>query len=549
MLRPRWKLRIGQPLLQPREPVHALCCEVVTQSGKPWCPTTVPSVQDRFWCSDRMPARASSWSAVDGHCKFSFCSAMFPVFLCLLQHCQFSFALAFTLSQWYRPSAGNAIFFHGKFQAFSAYVRLPSRFLSLAVAFAGAFHPRCYFRSVQKGGVGSGYFAVSWQWIFHRLGFFPSFWFTGNLVFFLGMLDSRGGMSASCSRKAALDGRNLASWTQCGSSCKGLSRPSLKLEFAKFITVWWGNLWNICWTSAPQLGDNFFQPVFLAFLTTQDCLDVAWHEGRVYVAGSGNRRLCVWRLLALFHPRQWAAVKVKFRNRCDPRIRFKEAFDTDARPVLWISSFGPLNFVWAFWTFSGLPSKQSQCYRSGLQWGCCGGTQGPFCRKELGAIWHRPRSYLAGSLGLAQALSPEQTSKKMMVAHWGRWETLLVCCLQMIYARNTEVLGFVIQYCLSSAMIGPALAVVKRWLFWHSGAKGVRVHHHGQTTVLKLDADEGNGAVKTCPRARSVEESSMQAQNQPDATSAAAKYLRRIQSSRLWSFISPKRLLCGCTGT
>ncbi|CAE7246173.1 true [Symbiodinium sp. CCMP2592] len=59
-----------------------------------------------------------------------------------------------------------------------------------------------------------------------------------------------------------------------------------------------------------------------------DCLEVVWHQGRVYVAGSGNRRLCVWRLLCLFYPQQWAAVKVKFKNRGDPRIHFKAAFDT-----------------------------------------------------------------------------------------------------------------------------------------------------------------------------------------------------------------------------
>ena len=60
-----------------------------------------------------------------------------------------------------------------------------------------------------------------------------------------------------------------------------------------------------------------------------ECLDVAWHKGRIHVAGSGNRRLCMWRLLCLFHPHQWARIKVKFRSRSDRRLHFSAALDTE----------------------------------------------------------------------------------------------------------------------------------------------------------------------------------------------------------------------------
>ncbi|CAE7903290.1 unnamed protein product [Symbiodinium necroappetens] len=60
-----------------------------------------------------------------------------------------------------------------------------------------------------------------------------------------------------------------------------------------------------------------------------ECLDVSWHKGRIHVAGSGNRRLCMWRLLCLFHPHQWARIKVKFRSRSDRRLHFSAALDTE----------------------------------------------------------------------------------------------------------------------------------------------------------------------------------------------------------------------------
>jgi len=41
-------------------------------------------------------------------------------------------------------------------------------------------------------------------------------------------------------------------------------------------------------------------------------IDVVWHEGKIYVAGTFNRRLCLWRLLTLFFPRHFKKLKVRF---------------------------------------------------------------------------------------------------------------------------------------------------------------------------------------------------------------------------------------------
>jgi len=43
-----------------------------------------------------------------------------------------------------------------------------------------------------------------------------------------------------------------------------------------------------------------------------DMIDVIWHAGKVYVAGTYNRRLCVWRLLTLLLPERFKLLKVRF---------------------------------------------------------------------------------------------------------------------------------------------------------------------------------------------------------------------------------------------
>jgi len=44
-----------------------------------------------------------------------------------------------------------------------------------------------------------------------------------------------------------------------------------------------------------------------------DMLDVVWHQNKIFLAGTFNRRLCVWRLLCIFFPERFARVKVKFK--------------------------------------------------------------------------------------------------------------------------------------------------------------------------------------------------------------------------------------------
>ncbi|CAD7937706.1 unnamed protein product [Amoebophrya sp. A25] len=55
-----------------------------------------------------------------------------------------------------------------------------------------------------------------------------------------------------------------------------------------------------------------------------DVLDVCFHEGDVYLAGTGNRRLTMWRMLALAAPENFGVIKVRLVNRDDPKIRFFE---------------------------------------------------------------------------------------------------------------------------------------------------------------------------------------------------------------------------------
>ncbi|CAD7963039.1 unnamed protein product [Amoebophrya sp. A120] len=81
-----------------------------------------------------------------------------------------------------------------------------------------------------------------------------------------------------------------------------------------------------------------------------ECLDVCWesasvprgsttrtpgeeqgqndHTRLLFLAGTGNRRLTMWRLLALFRPHQFSLIKVRIVDRADPRIKFDEKCTT-----------------------------------------------------------------------------------------------------------------------------------------------------------------------------------------------------------------------------
>ena len=45
-----------------------------------------------------------------------------------------------------------------------------------------------------------------------------------------------------------------------------------------------------------------------------ETIDVVWHEDQIYVAGTFNRRLCMYRLLAIFHPSRFGLMRVRFQQ-------------------------------------------------------------------------------------------------------------------------------------------------------------------------------------------------------------------------------------------
>ncbi|CAE8624260.1 unnamed protein product [Polarella glacialis] len=57
-------------------------------------------------------------------------------------------------------------------------------------------------------------------------------------------------------------------------------------------------------------------------------IDVVWHEGNLHVAGTFNRRLCMYRLLALFASERFGLIKVRVLNKDLPRLRFDEKLTT-----------------------------------------------------------------------------------------------------------------------------------------------------------------------------------------------------------------------------
>ncbi|CAE8590964.1 unnamed protein product [Polarella glacialis] len=57
-------------------------------------------------------------------------------------------------------------------------------------------------------------------------------------------------------------------------------------------------------------------------------IDVVWHEGDLYVAGTFNRRLCMYRLLAIFVSERFGLIKVRVLSRDLPILRFHEKLTT-----------------------------------------------------------------------------------------------------------------------------------------------------------------------------------------------------------------------------
>eukprot|EP00931_Biecheleriopsis_adriatica_P033223 TRINITY_DN19287_c1_g1_i1.p1 TRINITY_DN19287_c1_g1~~TRINITY_DN19287_c1_g1_i1.p1 ORF type:complete len:1309 (-),score=122.21 TRINITY_DN19287_c1_g1_i1:145-4071(-) len=79
----------------------------------------------------------------------------------------------------------------------------------------------------------------------------------------------------------------------------------------------------------PSILDTMQQLLSGAEPPELDCLDVVWMHGKIFVAGSGNRRLCMWRLLAIYFPERWAMMKVRFVSL--HRVRVERMFDTKCK--------------------------------------------------------------------------------------------------------------------------------------------------------------------------------------------------------------------------
>eukprot|EP00440_Ansanella_granifera_P003252 gb/GFBE01003543.1/.p1 GENE.gb/GFBE01003543.1/~~gb/GFBE01003543.1/.p1 ORF type:complete len:280 (+),score=24.00 gb/GFBE01003543.1/:1-840(+) len=112
-----------------------------------------------------------------------------------------------------------------------------------------------------------------------------------------------------------------------------------------------------------------------------DCLDVVWHQGRIFVAGSGNRRLCMWRLLAIFQPERWGMMRVRFVNMTDRHVRFEQAYDTECQG----------NYVEVRWGFKVGKSKDGDVLGEdpGVVW--------PQARQLFETLMPRDGLYVASS--------------------------------------------------------------------------------------------------------------------------------------------------------
>ena len=64
---------------------------------------------------------------------------------------------------------------------------------------------------------------------------------------------------------------------------------------------------------------------------TLDILDVCWHEDLLYLAGTGNRRLAMWRLLTIFCEKNCSCVKVRVVERDAPAVKFFQKLTTKCR--------------------------------------------------------------------------------------------------------------------------------------------------------------------------------------------------------------------------
>lgn len=75
-------------------------------------------------------------------------------------------------------------------------------------------------------------------------------------------------------------------------------------------------------TSARELLEKGEEPRAL------EVLDVTWYRDRLYVAGTFNRRLCMYRLLAIFAAERFGLIKVHMVSADEMRLKLKERFTT-----------------------------------------------------------------------------------------------------------------------------------------------------------------------------------------------------------------------------
>lgn len=58
-----------------------------------------------------------------------------------------------------------------------------------------------------------------------------------------------------------------------------------------------------------------------------ECIDIVWREERWFVAGTFNRRLCMYRLLALFLPDKFRRIQVRRKDPVEVRWHLRDGRD------------------------------------------------------------------------------------------------------------------------------------------------------------------------------------------------------------------------------
>eukprot|EP00913_Durusdinium_trenchii_P034196 g32003.t1 len=60
-----------------------------------------------------------------------------------------------------------------------------------------------------------------------------------------------------------------------------------------------------------------------------ELLEVMWYKNQLYVAGTFNRRLCMYRLLALFATERFGLIKVRVKHHEDLKSKLAQCFTTE----------------------------------------------------------------------------------------------------------------------------------------------------------------------------------------------------------------------------